>query len=309
MMRIKIIITFSLLRIITVTTIAQKNIIDYFGQTPPDDSAVVFAPGIISLPDRNEQNIVFSPDGRECFFGEWAADYSYAKIYYTQYKEKKWTPPVEASFSIGHFTSSVFLSPDGNRLYFHYASYSGSEPYDIWMVQRTSEGWSEPKHLPSPINSDYRDGCYSETRDSIVYFASNRTGGFDKKGDIWRAHLVSGSIIVENLGEIVNSSAWESGACISPDESYLIFTSERPGGIGFSDLYITFRKNDNSWTLPFNMEMNGVGINLKNAGTGSANLSPDGRFLFFSRSGDIYWISTTIIDDIKKAAFNPKIAK
>ena len=54
------------------------------------------------------------------------------------------------------------------------------------------------------------------------------------------------------------------------------------------------------------MEMTGAGINLKNTASGDASLSPDGRFLFFSRSGDIYWVSTKIIDDIKKGVFNTK---
>lgn len=282
----------------------------YFGQSPPGDSAVVFAPGIISLPNRVEQNIVFSPDGKECFFNEWAADYSYAKIYYTKYEKKIWTPLVEASFSIGHFASSPFFSADGKRVYFHYANYSGKEPYDIWMVQRTSNGWSEPIHLPSPINSDFKDGSYSETKDGIVYFCSNRPGGLDNKGDIWRTRQIPGEPLkVENLGATVNSSAWEAGPCIALDESYLIFTSERPGGYGYSDLYITFKKEDNSWTTPVNMEISKAGINLKKAATGSASLSPDGRFLFFSRSGDIYWVSTKIIDDIKKEVFYPKNIK
>ena len=46
------------------------------------------------------------------------------------------------------------------------------------------------------------------------------------------------------------------------------------------------------------MEISKAGINLKKAATGSASLSPDGRFLFFSRSGDIYWVSTKIIDNV-----------
>jgi hypothetical protein len=41
---------------------------DYFGQTPPGNKAVKFAPGIISLPDRSEYKIVFSPDGKFLFF-------------------------------------------------------------------------------------------------------------------------------------------------------------------------------------------------------------------------------------------------
>jgi hypothetical protein len=302
--------SFLILGIINVTSFAQNGFsIDYFGQTPPGDSAVIFAPGIISLPDRKEQCIVFSPDGKECFFGEWAKDFSYAKVFYTKYFEKKWTSPVEASFSIGHFTSNTFFSADGNRLYFHYASYSGSEPYDIWMVRRTSQGWSEPIHLPAPINSDFRDGCYSETTDSIVYFASNRPGGLDDKGDIWCAHYIQGQLIAENLGSPVNSSAWDWGPCVAPDGSYLIFTSERSGGYGYSDLYVIFKKENDSWTSPVNMEWSKAGINLKKAGTGNATLSPDGRFLFFSRSGDIYWVSTKIIIDIKNEVFNSNMTK
>jgi hypothetical protein len=55
--------------------------------------------------------------------------------------------------------------------------------------------------------------------------------------------------------------------------------------------------------------MNNYGINLKNKATGDAALSPDGRFLFFSRNGDIYWISIKIIDDIKKVVLNTKYSK
>lgn len=304
-MKTKIITTLSLLQIVTLTIVAQNNITDYFGQTPPGNSAILFAPGIISLPDRSECRIVFSPDGNECFFNVWATDYSSAKIYYTKCENNIWTSQVEAPFSIGHMASSPFLSSDGNRLYFHYANYKGPEPYNIWMVQRTNKGWSDPIHLPSPINSGSRDGGYSETNDGVVYFTSNRPGGYDKKGDIWRTHQLPGQPLqVENLGATVNSTAWDASPCVASDGSYLIFVSERPGGFGYSDLYITYKKEDGGWTIPVNMEITGAGINLKNAATGDASLSPDGRFLFFSRSGDIYWISTKIIDDIKKVVFN-----
>jgi hypothetical protein len=306
-MKSKKTIILSLYCIITLTSIAQNKSIDYFGQIPPGDSVVIFAPGIISLPNRSECRIVFSPIGNECFFNVWATDYSSAKIYYTKRENNIWTPQVEAPFSIGHMAIGPFLSSDGNRLYFHYANYKGPEPYNIWMVQRTSQGWSDPKHLPAPINSDNRDGGYSETNNGIVYFTSNRPGGFDDKGDIWRTRQVPGQPLqVENMGETVNSTPWDASPCVAPDESYLIFTSERPGGHGYSDLYITFKKEDSSWTIPVNMEMTGAGINLKNTAAGDASLSPDGRFLFFSRSGDIYWVSTKIIDDIKKEVFNPK---
>jgi len=43
--------------------------IDYFGQEPPGDSAIIFAPGIISLDDRFDQSITISPDGTEFLTG------------------------------------------------------------------------------------------------------------------------------------------------------------------------------------------------------------------------------------------------
>ena len=138
----------------------------------------------------------------------------------------------------------------------------------------------------------------------------NRPGGYDNKGDIWRTTQMPGQQLkVENLGATVNSPAWDASPCIAPDESYLIFTSERPGGYGYSDLYIAYKKEDGNWTIPINMEMKSYGINRKNSATGDASLSPDGRFLFFSRNGDIYWIRIKIIDDIKKEVFNKIITK
>ena len=296
--------------IIPITLFAQTNTIDYFGQIHPGDSAIIFAPGIISLADRQETSIAFSPAGDECFISVWGDNYSSAKIYWTKRVGNSWTSQVEAPFSVGHFTSRPFISSDGNKLYFHRPNYKGPEPYDIWMVERISDGWGEPKHLPSPINSDYKDGAYSETKDGTVYFTSNRPGGYDSKGDIWRTIQVPGKPLqVENMGANVNSSSWDADSYVSPDGSYFIFVSERPGGQSYCDLYITFKKENNEWTEPVNMAQNGNGINIKGTASVGPSLSPDGKFLFFSRSGDIYWISAKVIDDIKNKLFNSKITK
>ena len=109
---------------------AQIDSIDYFGQTPPGDSAVIFAPGIISLPDRKERKIAFSPDGKECYFH--ASGTNNSGIYYTKYENNSWIEQKEASFSIGHRASLPFFSADGNKLYF-------GIDYDIYMVEREAE--------------------------------------------------------------------------------------------------------------------------------------------------------------------------
>jgi hypothetical protein len=283
----------------------------YFGQRPPGARPEIFAPGILSLTDRQEDRITFSPDGKECFFTVWGPKYSSAKIYWTKCVDEAWTPQVEAPFSANNFASNPSFSVDGNRVYFHRANYRGPEPYDLWMVERTSRGWSEPRHLPSPINSDARDGGYTETADGVAYFCSNRPGGLDDKGDIWRTRKIPGQPLqVENLGATVNSSAWDSAPVIAPDGSYLVFTSERPGKVGSSDLYATFADGKGGWTAPANMNeycpgINGAGPHCANGGL---SLSADGRYLFFTRltapatgvQQDIYWVENPFLDPARR---------
>lgn len=306
-MRTNLITAFALLGIIPSTSVAQEKTIDYFGQTPPGDSAVIFAPGIISLTNRLEGNITFSPDGKECFFTVHGLNYSSYKIYHTKRQDSTWSPQVEAPFFVGQNNCNPFFSRDGRGLYFDsQIRKSGTNGRDIWMVQHTEGGWSDPQKLPSPINSDYYDGYCSETSDSTVYFTSNRPSG--QGFDIWRTRrMPDGSVQPENLGKTVNSESYDYCPCVSPDGSFLIFVSVRSGG---PDLYVVFNDGKAGWTAPVNI--NRINTSAEEA---DPSLSPDGRYLFFTRGHggvepqDIYWVSTRIIDDIKKEVLNQKVTK
>jgi Tol biopolymer transport system component len=266
----------------------------YFGQTPPGDTAVIFAPGIISLTNRLEGKIIFSPDGNECYFD--VSINGSDKIYYTKRLKNSWTEQAEAPFSKNYNTCFPFFSADGNRLYFNYYN---DIMDDIWMVERTAGEWGDPQCLPLPINSSSADESYTETNDGLVYFWSQRPGGFGS--DIWFKRPSSNQ--AENLGPPVNSTSTALDPCISPDGSYLIFKSYRSNKYGF---YISFNTGNNVWTEPVNMEKNGAGINI--SGEISPSLSPDGKYLFFARhnaagkTSDIYWVSTSIIDTLRKIA-------
>jgi hypothetical protein len=76
-----------------------------------------------------------------------------------------------------------------------------------------------------------------------------------------------------------------------PGEEYVVWNSNRPGGFGGTDIYISFPDGQGGWTEPRNM---GAAIN-SSGNDGSASLSPDQKYLFFCRetSGDsnIYWVS------------------
>jgi parallel beta-helix repeat protein len=268
---------------------------DYFGQTPPEDTPVVFAPGIISLSGRCEYATVFSPDGNECYIHRYIGDTS--KIYYTRRVNNTWTEQIEAPFSVNQNVTLCSLSADGKKLYFE-------KDNDIWVVERAAEEWGEPQRLPSPINSDSDDGFYIETADNVAYLWSDRPGGFGN-ADIWRVrHLSDQSLQAENPGPIVNSTLMQVTPCPAPDGSYLIFAQSVNG---YFKLYICFNKGNGEWTAPVDMDKSGADINILQQN--SPTLSPDGKYLFFNRhtqtsSGniaDIYWVSTSIIDDIKRA--------
>jgi len=90
----------------------------YFGQTPPGTTPTMFAQGIISLTNRAEARIVFSPDGTESFYSVSNSDWSNPQILYTQCVNNVWTTPVVASFttslSLGCY--EPFFSADGNKV-------------------------------------------------------------------------------------------------------------------------------------------------------------------------------------------------
>ncbi len=76
----------------------------------------------------------------------------------------------------------------------------------------------------------------------------------------------------------INSSNNDGGCFITYDQNYLIFTSDRKGGLGNCDLWISQRKGDR-WSEPVNM-----GAPLNSPGyEGFASLSPDGTTIYFTR--------------------------
>jgi Tol biopolymer transport system component len=87
---------------------------------------------------------------------------------------------------------------------------------------------------------------------------------------------------------------------ISPKEDYLIFNSERDGGLGGADLYISFKDTNCNWQVPKNLGDN-INTELRDI---CPTVTPDGKYLFFTRNwknndkwyGDIYWIETSFSD-------------
>ena len=278
----------------------------YFGQKPPVETPELFAPGIINLPGRSVGHIAFSPDATECFFSVFEGFYVNKGMLTTRYENGAWTPRVRVAWTPKQLGFEPLFSRDGRQLYFGVMASTGeSANTDFWVAQRTTQGWSEPQPLPSPLNSPQNEFCLAQTADGTMYFASKREGGHGGL-DLYRTVAKPGQpLAVENLGIPVNSEFNDGDPGISPDGHTLVFYSvpNRPGVTGGSDLFICFDNGRGGWTTPVNM---GPGFNTPSGDEYAATFSHDGQVFFFARfdgkKGEVYWVSTAALERFRASS-------
>ena len=268
---------------------------DYLGQEPPGDTPVRFTPDIL-LPDGTWWWISspkFSPDGQEIIFTKYVLGNPDTKHLYMMERmaDDQWTVPQEVPFGVESGDCHAAFSIDGSKLFF--LSQRPEGPF--FSLNRNAGSWSEPEAVSIP-NLSGVGNQFSVTRDETIYFEMNN----GQADDLYRSRLMNGEYSTpENLGPIINTNPYEEYApFIDPDENYLIFASNRPGGVGGNDLYISFQNPDGTWTEPVNM---GTPVNTDGGDT-IPYVTPDGNYFFFisERPGDPgynpYWVDAQIIE-------------
>jgi hypothetical protein len=176
--------------------------------------------------------------------------------------------------------STPGISADGLSLYFSVKRFG--EYADLWVTTRAtvSDPWDPPVNLGPTINSSSTEDTPSISADGLtLYFSSWQTD--DGKMDLWKATRQTtedewGAPV--NLGPTVNSSVLDWSPTISADELLLVFCSDRPGGIGKSDLWMTRRSTtEGPWSEPVNL---GPPVNSPDI-EATPSISADGLLLFF----------------------------
>ena len=254
----------------------------YLGQKPPGMMAEPFAPGIISR-EGWELEGVFAPGMKEFYFTTTGGKYTRPTVIGFRQQNNVWEKYIEFT-RIGE----VVLSPDGTRMHM-------AEGYK----DRMGDGWSERKSLGSMFDRE----DWGIMRLSV---SAKGTYVFDdyKSNDVIRiSTLKDGKRQAPlQMGPMVNTGKMTAHPFIAPDESYLIWDSEREGGYGDSDLYISFRQKDGSWGPAINM---GDKVN-SDKWDAYASVTPDGKYILFNRgidddndNVDIYWVDAKIIENLR----------
>jgi hypothetical protein len=153
--------------------------------------------------------------------------------------------------------------------------------------------FDEPVNLGPVVNSPFGDwGPFIAPDGLTLYFSSERPGGLGES-DIWvttRATVSDAWRPPVNVGATVNSSTWDWLPAITADGLTLYFSSERPGGLGLNDIWLTTRSTKESpWGEPVNL-----GSSINSAGDEFFGcISADGCSLYFSNSlahgADYFW--------------------
>jgi hypothetical protein len=241
-----------------------------------------------------EGAISVSADGLEMYFlSNRPAGLGYEDLWVSTRRDvdDPWGPPVNLGPPVNssYRESYPSVSADGLTLYFSDYFYGPDRPggvggHDLWTATRTShiDSWEEPTNMGAVINSPADEEAPTISHDGLtLIFSSERPGtrGFD---DLWtctRPTTQDPWSQPVNLGPVVNSNSYELNGELSSDGLVLFFESDRPGGLGGYDIWMTRRKSrHDSWAPPVNLgpPVNTVGED------GLGTVSADGKTLYFA---------------------------
>jgi len=185
-------------------------------------------------------------------------------------------PTVLMTAPPGHVLLSPALAPDG-RLYFESnlrtPAIAGRDDSDVWVMERSGQGWSEARPLGSPFASEYNEHYPTLDAAGTLCFNSARPQGLGRN-DIYCG--ARGSTEPPRLIASVSSPAQDASPWLSRDGTVLLFASNRPGGAGGWDLYVS-RKESGHWAPPLNL---GPAINTAGDETWVTLSASEDRLIF-----------------------------
>jgi len=240
-----------------------------------------------------EQGPTISKDGLSLYFqSERPGGYGGFDIYVSQ------RPSVDASWGMPQNLGSNIntasdeqapaLSLEGHRLYFHSNRPGGFGGADLYVSRRHNKrddfGWQPAQNLGSGVNTaaqEQQPRVFEDDATGVItlYFTSDRPGGVGLL-DIYASMLQSdetfgsAALVLE-----LSSPSNDRGPTIRRDGLEIVFPSNRPGGLGFDDLWASTRPSTSDpWSVPVNL---GPAVNSASSDA-QPEFSFDGTDLYFN---------------------------
>jgi hypothetical protein len=152
--------------------------------------------------------------------------------------------------------------------------------YDaLFYIEKVNGEWSYPRNIIPElgVDGDVYPTCISWDGSELYLYRND-----DFIGNIYVSKMVQGKWTpIVKLNENINTKYWESHASINKDGNKLYFTSNRKGGFGGLDIYVSERRAKGDWEPPLNL---GPVINTK-YNEETPFITGDGKILYFSSYG------------------------
>ncbi len=178
------------------------------------------------------------------------------------------------------------LSADGSTLIFTRSeNVKGVRNEDFYISYNDTDQWQFASNLGEPINTLKNEGaqCITANGKTLYFTACSRNDSYGRC-DIYQSDFVNEKWTNPvNLGPNINTESWESQPAISSDGRQLFFVSNRPGGRGGKDIWVSYKNANGVW-----MEAKNIGDKIN---TSKDDISPflhwDNQTLYFASKGFI----------------------
>jgi len=232
------------------------------------------------------------------------ADIANEKIHQCEIGDSLTRKPIHVHIeNIGNGINSKFheysplVTADGNMMIFtsnrstdDFKIKSGTNFEDIYVAYKVNDSWGTPEKISEKINIKFHDAAASLSADGNTLLLYYEEGSGDiyqskREGTVWTDPVP--------LNKNINTPLfWETSACMSADGKKLFFSSNRPGGKGELDIWVSDLDANGQWGKPVNL-----GGNVNTHGNeDSPFIHADGGTLYFSSDGhpsmgsnDIYY--------------------
>lgn len=252
--------------------------------------------GKIEFEDGNG-GIIYAPslqsDGMKIIFQRKLSDQiNYELVESFRTDDNKWSEPKVIRIIAGYgldtdLIGGPSISHDGNTLYY-FSAMGDNGSSDIYFSKRKNFGWGTPQTIGMPINTKGYEAFPSLSPDeqTLYFIGANEDG---PRSPLLREQLNLCYSIYhskrdangnwqepEKLPWPINQDC-EKAPRILPDGKTLIFSSNRPGGKGDFDLYVSTINDNNEWSFPINLE--------------SINTDKSDQFVSVTSKGRMYYQS------------------
>lgn len=173
------------------------------------------------------------------------------------------------------------LTIDGKKMIFNRRINNDEDFYESDLINGV---WRNATPVEGKLNTNLNEGAQNISQDGLwlIYTGCNYPEG-EGSCDLYISYQTKNGSWTEgeNMGNVINSDQWESTPSLSPDKKDLYFSSNRLGGYGGKDIWVSHRLSTGKWSKPENL---GNTINTSSDET-CPFIHSDNQTLYFNSNG------------------------